>query len=532
MSGDHAALVARFEKVAQDPRAVQEQTLQTILAAGQDSPFGKAHGFSQIKTADQLRERLPISNYEGFRPWLEKDLASLTSQKPLGILKTSASTGKPKLVPYTLNFRRAIKAGHDVFSAALFKDYPDLPLKPGQPPMGIGLYQRTADEGTIAGYPYDTYISQLHNAAMEDDPFFHCFELPISQLVDASDRLYAMMLRAAGWRKLKAIRATNPTTLLLFGRLMAEQTDALLGDLAAGQPQSRPHLAPVLGPCLRPDPELARALGKQNRPLRPLDVWPDLELVVMWRGGACDRFRPFIEEFYGKGAVRSLIFASSEGVIALPMDLVRRDGPLAIESSFFEFRPADSDGNQTLLAHELEVGGRYELIFSSPSGLYRYAIGDLVDVEGKVGQTPSVTFVARKGRTSSLTGEKLTELQVETTMEVVEHRLGVRPRFFLLSAKFGAVPSYVLSVEWATPPPLELARRCQEEFEQELQRQNVEYRAKRESYRMDPIALQEVAEGEFERLFSEGMSARANVFKLPHLTSDPMHQKLKGLGRS
>src|SRR5690348_9052798 len=96
---------------------------------------------------------------------------------------------------------------------------------------------------------------------------------------------------------------------------------------------------------------------------------------------------------------------------------------------------------------------------TSPSGMYRYAIGDLIDVEATLENTPCVTFVARKGRTSSLTGEKLTELQVEEAVAAVERELGMPTRFFMVSPRFGAVPAYVLSVEWRSDPELARAQR-------------------------------------------------------------------------
>ena len=51
---------------------------------------------------------------------------------------------------------------------------------------------------------------------------------------------------------------------------------------------------------------------------------------------------------------------------------------------FFEFIPlVNTDSNEpktTLLAKEIKVGEMYEIIVTTPGGLYRYRMGDIVKV--------------------------------------------------------------------------------------------------------------------------------------------------------
>jgi hypothetical protein len=510
-SGDHGRVVERFVQLLDDPARVQRETASRIVRQLAQGRFGREHGLGDGDgdAVETLRRRVPLRNFEGLRPFIEPDPADLSGEPPLCLLRTSASTGKPKLIPYTAAFRDSIKRAHDVFTAATFRDAPELPLREGQTPRGLGLYQLSTASESALGHVVDSYVSRLYDVALPEDPFFFALDKALCAVPSARERLFGMALAAAGW-DLFGLRATNPTTLLLFARVLGDETERLLRALHDRGEQAR-----------------ARRLGGLGRPLAARDLWPNLGLLVTWRGGTCHLFEPHLRGAFGEVRIRAPIFAASEGVVAIPLADADLGGAPAIESSFFEFLPEPFDGGDTLLLHELEDGQRYELVLTAPTGMTRYRIGDLVEVDGRVGKTPTFHFLARKGRTSSLTGEKLTELQVEESVSAVARELGAQPVHFLLSAHFDALPYYVLSVDFGTAPPSDTLTRFATRVDEELQRRNIEYEAKRGSSRLGPVRLRRVRAGEFERLQAGGLSGGGAVnFKLAHLTSDPVHQHL------
>jgi hypothetical protein len=526
---EYSAVIAEFESLLEDVRGTQASTLAALLGVGAGGTLGRRYGLERVRDVDSFRRQVPLATYEDLRPLLEADVTRFAGETPLALLSTSASTGKPKRIPYTPAFRDSIRRAHNVFSAAILRDFPSLPLESHDTPRGLGLYQVSSAEQSYQGVAIDSYVSRLFDVAFPNDPFFFALPRPIYGVANASSRLYAMALVAAGW-DIRALRATNPTTLLLFARILAESTDALIADVARGRP-SDPELEPILASVVRPNPTLSRQLAALGRSLRPRDLWPNLELLVTWRGGTCHLYEPFLQELFGPVRLRAPIFAASEGVIAIPLADDMAGGVPAVSSTFLEFRPLDETGDRTYLLDELDQGARYELILTAPNGMFRYLIGDIVEVEGRFGKCPTLRFVARKGRTSSLTGEKLTELQVEDAVRRASSALGMSPLFWLLSAKFGALPCYVLSVEWGGQgaPRAHRGAHLAAQVDRELGQLNVEYSAKRDSDRLGPIELQEVATGEFERLQARGLSGRgAANFKLPHLSGEPLHESLKG----
>jgi len=521
----YAALVDRFVAQLAEPGRVQAETLARLVAQLAGGRFGREHGLDGLSAGpglvDEFRRRVPLRGFEALRDYIEPSPADLAGTTPLCLLRTSASTGRPKLIPYTASFRDSIKRAHDVFTAAVLRDFPTLPLGSSPTPRALGLYQLSTAEEAALGLPVDSYVSRLYDVALAEDPFFFALPRALCRIPAAAERLFAMALVAARW-DLHALRATNPTTLLLFARVLADETERLCRALTDGMDGPS-------GLRVEADPALARRLSSLQRPLLARDLWPSLQLLVTWRGGTCHLFEPHLRAAFGDVRIRAPIFAASEGVVAIPLADADLGGAPALESSFFEFLPEPFDGEDSVLVHELEEGRRYELVLTSPTGMTRYRIGDLVQVTGRIGATPTFHFLARKGRTSSLTGEKLTELQVEEAVSVAATALGTRPVHFLLSAQFDALPYYVLSVDLGAAPPsaealVELARRVDEA----LSGLNVEYRAKRESQRLGPVRLRRVRSGEFERLQAGGLSGGGAInFKLAHLSSEPIHDRLE-----
>src|SRR5687767_2046276 len=140
-------ILERFMARAKDARRTQEQTLLAMVAGAAQSKFGQAHGFERIKSIDDYRKAVPLRTPEEFRTLVWEDPRSLTGEEPSALLRTSATTGAPKVIPYTGAFREAVRSAMDVLTAAMFRDYPELPMKPGQTPKGLGLYQATVASG-------------------------------------------------------------------------------------------------------------------------------------------------------------------------------------------------------------------------------------------------------------------------------------------------------------------------------------------------------------------------------------------------
>jgi hypothetical protein len=121
----------------------------------------------------------------------------------------------------------------------------------------------------------------------------------------------------------------------------------------------------------------------------------------------------------------------------------RAGAALAIRSHLFEFLPTHGagekrGGGRALLAHELESGGCYAVVISTGGGLYRYQLGDLVQVVDHMGGFPLIRFIGREAHISDRFGEKLNERHVRQALDGVLNRHAVRPTFAMVACEEGS----------------------------------------------------------------------------------------------
>ena len=92
----------RLEKNAENPMDVNRALLMKILRDNQDTAYGKAHHFSEIRTIEDYRKMVPVSVYEDFAPMIERTKDGeenlLTSAKILGYSRTSGSSDRIRLI--------------------------------------------------------------------------------------------------------------------------------------------------------------------------------------------------------------------------------------------------------------------------------------------------------------------------------------------------------------------------------------------------------------------------------------------------
>jgi len=105
----------------------------------------------------------------------------------------------------------------------------------------------------------------------------------------------------------------------------------------------------------------------------------------------------------------------------------------AITSHFLEFLPEGAETREARLADELEEGGRYEVLITTAGGLYRYRLGDVVEVTGHWGGLPLLRFMGRADRVSDRFGEKLSDGFVTWALQELCAAEDLDPSFSLLA---------------------------------------------------------------------------------------------------
>jgi hypothetical protein len=411
---EHARLVG-----LRDLRAVQEDLLRETLRRNADCEFGRAHGFATIRSVRAYRDAVPASTWDDYADATDRiarGAAGVLTTEPVRLLEpSSGSTAASKLVPYTRSLKAEYQRGLKPWLHDLFRAYPRLMrgrsywsiTPPGEALADLRGRYPAASGGVPIGFDEDAdYLGPMAKRLVG-----LVFAVPadVARTSD-TDRFLddtCVHLLAAG--DLALVSVWNPTLFLILLDRMREHADDLL-------------------------PRLATRRGAVAGALRDGDweaLWPGLAVISCWADAAAAAPAAALASRFPGVVIQPKGLLATEGFVSLPLTAAG-GAVLSARSHFFEFFEADADApaaptaDAMLMAHELEVGHRYGVVLTTGGGLYRYRLGDLVEVTGRLGVLPVLRFLGRLDRVSDLVGEKLSEafvIRVLAACDVAEATL-------------------------------------------------------------------------------------------------------------
>ena len=496
-----------LDRACLDPARAQRSLLQRLVRRNAGTIFGRAHDFQSIRTEADFRRRVPVREYEDFRPFINRIIAGernvLTREEPFMMAMTSGTTSEPKFIPVTRSFERQTASLMSQWIYRAERDHRGL-----LDYASVGIAGRAIEAYTPSGLPLGSASGLIY----KNIPWLvrRAFAVPyeVSELDDYDERYFAAA-RFALARSVSVIATPNPSTLLRLAEVMTEEHERLVravhdGTLGISCEKQR-EVCAQLASMLRPEPERARELERvisSRGFLHPGDCWPELRLIGCWTGGSAGMKTDRLSRFYGTAPVRDLGYMASEGRITIPFEDHTASGIPALTTSYYEFiaeEEMDSRQARTLSIDELEEGSRYSILLTTTGGLYRYKIDDVVEVTGFRESTPLLAFIRKGNDTASITGEKM---HVNHLIEAVRE---VACRFNLQVEQFRAAPDYdslryEIFLELGRPVQTALMRyEVLPALDRALERINVEYKQKRRSKRLGEPCLHLMAEGWYAR---------------------------------
>jgi hypothetical protein len=506
-----------FAHATADPARAQARVLSSLLARNADSAFGREHRFGSITGQANYANAVPIRDYEGHRPYIDRAIAGeqrVLTADPLTMLTlTSGTTAKPKLIPVTTNWCEQMARLTRLWMYHAIAQHPS--CFDGK----VLMIASPAVEGeTATGLPFGSMSGVAYRRIPRIVRQHYAVPYAVSLIKNHDDRSFVTM-RLALAQDVTAVATPNPSSLLRLADAVSanpEATVRAIHDGTLGLPglefaldadMTQRDAMDEIRAGLRPDPARARVLAavlNDEGALHPRHCWPNLAFIGCWLGGSAGIHAEHLSSIFSPDTPRrDLGLIASEGRMTVPLDDGSAAGPLAVNANYYEFIPEDSIDDSDppiLLAHELEDSQRYYIIFTSGNGLYRYDINDIVEVQGFHGQTPKVAFV-RKGRDMvSIVGEKLHLNQIQTALRLAQVASGLQVWQFRLIADVDHSVYDLLVEPTDGIAQTEQSRRFLVTFDCELANANKEYAAKRASRRLEPPRLHIMQQGWSEEL--------------------------------
>lgn len=528
-----------LKRASRNPRKAQELTLRRILTLSKDTVYGKEHGFEEILKAENSEElfkryqaAVPAQDYEELRPYVERHKNGeenvLFPGKPMMYATTSGTTKQPKWIPLTSIY---LKNVYQKMTHVWLYNY--IRHKRKTFSGKVVFVVSSAAEGHA---PDGTLCGAVSGVLQKDAPQLirdlYASVPEIFEIKDYASRYYTLM-RITVEQYVTLVIMPNPSSVVEIQNTLTEHYDSICDDIEKGiisKDMNIPDdIRAKLEANLQPNPERAeelRALKREYGEVLPKHYWPDVQILSTWKCGNTQIYVDKFKDWFPKDCFyQELGYFATECRFGLVFDDTL-NSVLFPHFHYYEFVEESEIGNENasyLQLDELVEGKRYCPYVTTFSGLYRYNMNDLIEVGPNFWNTPTVHMIQKVNGIVSMTGEKLYEGQYIEAVREAEKQLKIKTRFFVGFADLSAM-AYHFYYEFVNQETTqEVAERFSKRVDEILQRINIEYKAKRQSFRLKEPRTHRLKKDAFARFKKKSIAdgtGRDGQFKVNLLMQD------------
>jgi len=504
-----AAALGRFEQSLAEAPDLNEDLLAELLRANAHTVFGEAHRFSKIDSPAAYADMVPLRDYEGYRDWVQRiadgEPNVLTAEPVRYLGVTSGTTGRGKLVPITASAQRQIIMHMVLTTRGVMVRH----VEGRKPGPGLLLMSSVLPQTTKGGIPIGTATAAGLDRMGAMAKLIWTSPLEVFRVRSHRAAQHLHLLYALAHRDLSFLSAPFASALVDLLRCLEAEWPLLVEELATGVISDTLAIEPELRAklVLPPDPARAavvRAELEQGFERIAPRLWPDLRYVMAVLTGSFAVYEPPLRRACGELPIYTGLYAASEGLLGIALEPETHRYVLDPQSMYFEFIPAersDDPSPPTLPLRYVQRGELYELVLTTRSGLYRYRLGDVVQVVGFRGRAPLVEYAYRRGMLLDVASEKTSEPAMRDAVLEAARHWGTDLVDFSTRADYASAPSrYEVFVEVTDPGTLDRHGEPARTVDEALQLGNPGYKLLRTSGRLAPLTLHLLGPGGFEAL--------------------------------
>ncbi len=481
LSKPFAAFAVRsIDKWKYNAVEAQQKVFKKLIAEAANTAFGRDHDFASIKNYDDFKKRVPVQDYEGLRPYIDRVIAGepdvMWKGKPEYFAKTSGTTSGAKYIPISKeSMPEHIKAArnalltyvHETGKAdfvngkmIFLQGSPVLSLKNG---IKVGRLSGIV-ANLVPGYLQRNRMPSYKTNCIED------WETKVDAIVEETIT-----------EDMTLISGIPPWVQMYFDRLTE------------------------------------KAGGKKIK-----EIFKNLQLFV-YGGVNYEPYRAKIEASIGKKIDSIETYPASEGFIAYQDSQQDKSLLLLADAGmFYEFIPAAEYYNEhpvRLSLEEVALDQNYALVMNTNAGLWGYSIGDTVKFVSK--NPYKIVVTGRIKHFISAFGEHVIGEEVEQALWSAAAAEGVSVTEFTVAPQItpseGGLPYHEWYVEFSTAPmDMEAFSR---KVDEALQRKNIYYHDLITGKVLRPLVIRSLKKNAFvDYMRAEGKLGGQN--KVPRLSND------------
>ena len=519
------------------------ETLLKILKDNKDTEYGKKYDFANIHSFEEYKAKVPLTTYDDYYPYINRMIKNkednlITAYKVLQYADTSGSLGVQKRIPITDKIVNIHKKYSFCRSKAIADNF--YKKKYGKPcPHEFGL-NTVECENTVAedGKIHSSATGCVARRYRKLFKFFLTSPDPVHFPIGGMNMNYMKARFALEKDNICFMLSAFMTNLVDIMNFIKENWQILVDDIEKGtinDDMCEPESKKVMMKYVKPRPKRAATLRKVfeegfDTPIIPR-LWPKFSWACAIGNGSFSAYLKKYKKYAGEDiGIDYFVYAASEGMFAVAIEMNKPEFCMLTDSSFFEFRDAaapDNDNN-TITMDQLEVGKDYEVIITNLGGFYRYKIQDVVRVLGFYNHLPLITFAYRKGQLANVAGEKTTEEHLNEAVAKLGQELGVDFNDFCLYLDSDRpVSRYILLVEPETKLDISKTKEYSDAFERIIREVNKEYGVVLDRGSLDKplVLIQQQETHALWRDFKLTTGSSANQVKPVRILDAPIKQK-------
>lgn len=456
--------IHRFEELCSDAIEVQNRLLTEMLCRNSQTEYGRTYHFSNLHTVEDYQKTVPITEYSDYEEMIERQIKGeqnlITSEPAVFYCISAGSTSRPKYVPITI---RDVEI-HKMYQMDLVKCMIRETIDGVSDEALFGkifeigeFFLTYMPDGTMNGVRSGVLHRWLESKnAINYSRFTAPKEVLFPEKLE--NMLYVKLRFALSCRDLTAIHGTFVHNAVRIFHYLQEYWELFVSDIENGTVSECFHIndqwKEYLEKHLFPDPQRAEEL--RAIPVHSGDgsfvqqVWPKVKYIRLVGGSIFQNYMDEIRKLIGDLPIHFYAYASSESTLGAVCEMNQKEACYVLipDSCFFEFIPEGVDAQTPLTFSDINIGEKYELIITTLSGLYRYGIGDVVEVTGFYGQAPVIRISHRKNQVLNIADEKMNMRQLESALQKFEHLTGCTLKGYCINADFGrTTPFYLVYLE-------------------------------------------------------------------------------------
>lgn len=457
----------------------QEALLLSMVRVAEKTLFGRVHRFENVRSIEDFRKQVPVIDYEELRPYIERmkkgQANILWPGHPEYFAKTSGTTSGAKYIPISKEgMPYQIKAAQSaIFHYITKKNNADfvsgkMIFLQGSPKLEEIYGVKTGRLSGIVAHHIPSYLQKNRLPSYETN-CIEDWETKVDKIVEETET-----------QDMTLISGIPPWLIMYFEKLI-ERT------------------------------------GKKITSL-----FPNLQLIIT--GGVnYEPYREKMEELLGGKVDIVQTFPASEGFFAFQDDY-QKEGLLLQTNHgiFYEFIPLEEYGKKNarrLTIEEIELNKDYAMVLTTNSGLWAYAIGDVVRF---ISKNPYRVLVS--GRTKHYTsafGEHVIAYEAEESIKAAVEAYPCSITEFHLAPKVspqnGQLPYHEWFIEFEKEP--ENLTAFARKLDTEMRAKNTYYDDLISGNILQPLVVTRLNKNAFQE-YAKSQGKLGGQNKIPRLAND------------